>query len=220
MADLNVQPKQKKSILPWILLILGILALLFFLFRGCNNKDTAPAAADSVSSTMNTDANTNNAGSADTTVAATTGVAWGDVDFNAPATKYEEITDTTVSVRGNGKFAIYGLGENILFDEGKNTLRANAQKNLQQISSSVTKRFPGAQVRVFGYTDAVGSAGYNKQLAEQRAEAVRNWLVKNGNVSAGNISLQPVGADRPVATNATEEGRRQNRRVEIVAMAK
>ena len=224
MADLNVQPKQKKSILPWLLLALGILALLFFLFRGCNNKDNAlPAGADSVSSAMNTNtgaAANGNAGGTDTTVAAATGVGgWGNVDFNAPAAKFEEITDTTISVRGNEKFAIYGLGENILFDEGKNALRSNAQKNLQQIASSISKRFSGAQVRVFGYTDSIGSPGYNKQLAEQRAEAVRNWLVKNGNISEGSISLQPVGEARPVATNATEQGRQQNRRVEIVALA-
>jgi hypothetical protein len=61
------------------------------------------------------------------------------------------------------------------------------------------------------------SAGSNKELAEQRAEAVRAWLAKNGNMSEGNISVHPVGESQPTASNATEQGRQKNRRVEIVA---
>ncbi|HEX8461380.1 MAG TPA: OmpA family protein [Segetibacter sp.] len=205
MADLNVQPK-KKSILPWLLLILGIIALLFFLLRGCNKNDTQTTpAADTVSSA-----------STETTTS-TTQDNWNDVDFNAPAATYPEVTDKNISVRGNTNYGIYGLGENILFDEGKSTIKADAEQNLKQIAASIEQRYKGANVRVYGYTDAVGSAGYNKELAEQRAKAVSDWLTANGNVPADKLSLQPVGEARPVASNATSEGREQNRRVEIVA---
>ncbi len=199
MADLNVQPK-KKSILPWILLILGILALIIFLMRGCNKtNDTAVVTTDSVKSTGDT------------------ARGWNDVDFNAPAATYPEIKDSNITVRGNNNYGIYGLGENILFDEGKATLKADAEQNLKQIAASIEQRYKGADVRVYGYTDAIGSAGYNKELAEQRAQAVSDWLSKNGNIGKDKISMQPVGEERPVATNATSEGRKQNRRVEIVA---
>lgn len=208
MADLNVQPKQKKSFLPWLLLILGIIALLFFLMRGCNNKKGDETTTDSTVTTTTAPAVT-----ADTAA----GSAWGNVDFNAPSVAYDEITDKNINVRGNDNYGIYGLGENILFDEGKNTLRSDAEQNLKQIAASIQKRYNGASVRVFGYTDSVGSKGYNKELAEQRAEAVQNWLSKNGSITADKISLEPVGEARPVATNATSEGRQQNRRVEIVA---
>lgn len=208
MADLNVQPKQKKSFLPWLLLILGIIALLFFLMRGCNNKKGDETTTDSTVTTTTAPAAT-----ADTAA----GSAWGNVDFNAPSVAYDEITDKNINVRGNDNYGIYGLGENILFDEGKNTLRSDAEQNLKQIAASIQKRYNGASVRVFGYTDSVGSKGYNKELAEQRAEAVQNWLSKNGSITADKISLEPVGEARPVATNATSEGRQQNRRVEIVA---
>lgn len=203
MADLDVQPK-KKSVLPWILLILGLIALLIFLLRGCGNKNTDAATSDTVSA-------------AAPATGANPGTAWNDVDFNAPAATYPEITDTNISVRGNGNFGIYGLGENILFDEGKSAIRTTAEENLKQVIASINQRYKDASVRVYGYTDAVGSAGYNKELAEQRAQAVRDWLVKNGNVSESSISMEPVGEERPVATNATSEGRQQNRRVEIVA---
>lgn len=208
MADLNVQPKQKKSFLPWLLLILGIIALLFFLMRGCNNNKGDETTTDSTVTTTTAPAAT-----ADTAA----GSAWGNVDFNAPSVAYDEITDKNINVRGNDNYGIYGLGENILFDEGKNTLRSDAEQNLKQIAASIQKRYNGASVRVFGYTDSVGSKGYNKELAEQRAEAVQNWLSKNGSITADKISLEPVGEARPVATNATSEGRQQNRRVEIVA---
>ncbi len=211
MADLNVQPKQKKSWLPWLLLVLGIIAALFFLMRGCNNNEGNAAGTDSTSaSTGNTPGTTADAAGA-------AGQAWGDVDFNAPAAAYDEITDKNINVRGNDAYGIYGLGENILFDEGKSTIRSDAEENLTQVAASIGKRYNGGVVRVFGYTDAVGSAGYNKELAEQRAEAVRAWLVKNGKVSEDRISIHPVGEARPVASNSTEQGRQQNRRVEIVA---
>lgn len=213
MAELNVQPKQKKSWLPWLLLILGLIALTFFLMRGCNNNEGNAAGTDSTSASTNT--NNSTGATADATGAA--GQAWGDVDLNAPAANYDEITDKNINIRGNNNYGIYGLGENILFDQGKNTIRTDAEKNLKQITASIEKRYNKGLVRVFGYTDAVGSAGYNKELAEQRAEAVRDWLVKNGNISEDRISLQPIGEANPVASNSTKEGRQQNRRVEIVA---
>lgn len=206
MADLNVQPKQKNSILPWLLLALGIIALLFFLMRGCNNDKTKETTGDSTV-----------ASTAPATDTGTKTSAWGNVDFNAPAVSYEEITDKNIDVRGNTDFGIYGLGENILFDEGKSTLRPDAEKNLKQIAGSIGKRYNGASVRIFGFTDSLGTAGANKELSEQRATAVQDWLVKNGSISQDKISLEPMGETHPVATNGTAAGRQQNRRVEIVA---
>lgn len=212
MAQLDVQPKKRTT--PWwlwLLLALVLLAIIFFLSKGCNRTADNVAAG-----TGDTTARTENAGAGVTGV---TGAAadWNSVDFNSPAASYEEITDTSIGVRGSNGYAIYSLGENVLFDSDKSTIREQAASNLQQISGSLSKRFNGGQIRVYGYTDAEGSAGYNKQLAEQRAEAVKAWLVKNGQVSEQAISVQPVGESRPVASNATESGRQQNRRVEIVA---
>ena len=208
MADLDVQPKKKSgSLLPWILLGLGVLALIIYLVRNNNTDDTAAG-------TMTT-TDSNHAAAAP--VITDAGDNWGDVDFNAPAVTYNEITDKNINVRGNNNYGIYGIGEDILFDEGKSTIRSSAEANLKQIVASIDKRYNSGNIRIYGYTDAVGSAGYNKELAEQRAEAVRNWLVQNGNVSENRLSVHPVGEAQPVATNSTAAGRQQNRRVEIVA---
>ncbi len=204
MAELNVQPKSKRPWWLWLLLALLALALLFFLLRGCNREEaTTP---------------TDTGATADSTAMAPTGntMDWEGIDFGAPAATYEEITDADISVRGNEDYAIYSVDETILFDTDKNTIKANAADKLKQVSESMGKRFANGQVRIYGHTDAQGSAGYNLQLAEQRAEAVKNWLTQNGNVTEDRVSLHPVGESQPVASNASAEGRQQNRRVEIV----
>lgn len=212
MADLDVQPKRKSAWWLWALLALLLLLLLFFFSRSCNKDKAAPAAAAATDSS-----NTVTGVTTPTGATADSAGGWNDVDMNAPSAKYDEITDTNIGVRGNDNYGIYDIGENILFDEGKSTIRPDAEKNLKQLSASIQKRFAGGDVRIYGYTDAIGSAGYNKQLAEQRAQAVSNWLSANGGLSADHLSLNAVGEAKPVATNATEAGRQQNRRVEIVA---
>lgn len=202
MAELNVQPKKRTNILPWLLLLAGIIALIWWLTRDKKENVATTPPADTVSTqpAINT----------------TTSTDWNGIDFNSPDLSYDEITDKNINVRGNNNYGIYGLGENILFDEGKATIRTDAAANLKQITGSIDKRYNGGQVRVYGYTDSTGSAGANMQLAQQRADAVKTWLQSNG-MDASSISVNAVGEARPVATNSTEAGRQQNRRVEIVA---
>jgi outer membrane protein OmpA-like peptidoglycan-associated protein len=209
MADLNVEPKSSRPWWLWLLLALAALAILIFLTRGCD-KDEEVAATD-VTTTDTTQ-------TATTTESETeTDEGWNNLDRNVPAATYEEITDSAITVRGNEQYAIYSLDETILFDTDSKAIRPEAEKKLQQVAASLGQRFANGMVRIYSYTDAKGSAGYNQQLAEERAEAVRSWLVKNGKVSEGLISLHPVGESQPVASNATAAGRQQNRRVEIVA---
>jgi outer membrane protein OmpA-like peptidoglycan-associated protein len=210
MAELNVQPKRKGSILPWIILGLVILALIYFLVRGCDGGASNGTAGDSTS-------RGDKIGVTSTPDDGTS--LWGDVDFNAPEMTYDEITDKNINVRGNERYAIYGLGENILFDEGKATIRSQAEQNLKQITASIAKRYNDGNIRIYGHTDATGSAGNNKELAERRAEAVRNWLVQNGAITNNRVTVNAIGESQPVASNSTDEGREQNRRVEIVARA-
>ena len=202
MAELNVQPKKKTNILAWILLLAGIAALIWWLTRDKKEDVATTPTTD----TMTTQPTVNNTASTD----------WNGIDFNAPSVNYNEITDKNINVRGNNSYGIYGLGENILFDEGKSTLRTDAEANLKQITASISKRYNGGEVRVYGYTDSTGSTGANQELAQQRADAVKGWLQNNG-VDASRISVNAIGEARPVATNSTEAGRQQNRRVEIVA---
>ncbi|MEO6548702.1 MAG: OmpA family protein [Ferruginibacter sp.] len=217
MAELNVQPKKKTSLLPWLLLVLAAIALIWFLSRKKDNStDTTGATADTTVTATTTPTGGNSGGAN----SPQTGTAdWGSVNFDAPTVKYDEVTDPNINIRGVDNYGIYGLGENILFDEGKATIRSNAETNLKQVIGSINKRYNGGEVRVYGYTDAQGSAGANKELAGQRADAVKTWLQNNG-IDANRISVNAVGEGDPVASNSNEQGRQQNRRVEIVARSK
>lgn len=201
MAELDVQPKRKSPWWIWLILILLILLLIYF-FRSCDNPEkTAYTETDSTSK-----------------ITAVTTPNWDSVDFNAPDASYDEITDTSISVRGNDKYTIYGLGENILFESGKAEVQGNAKDQLDQISKSIKKRFNGYWVAVYGNTDSTGDPGQNKELSEKRAESVKNWLIENAGVSKDRISGKAMGEANPVASNATGTGRKMNRRVEIVVM--
>lgn len=211
MAELNVQPKKKTNILAWLLLLAGIAALIWwFLLRDKNNDNVATAP------TTDTMTNKDTSGTNGVTATTVPSADWGNIDFNSPSVSYDEITDKNINVRGNSNYGIYGLGENVLFDEGKATIRTDAETNLKQIAGSIGKRYNGGEVRVYGFTDSTGSAGANKELAQQRADAVKGWLQSNG-IEAGHISVNAIGEAQPVATNNTAAGRQQNRRVEIVA---
>jgi len=74
---------------------------------------------------------------------------------------------------------------------------------------------PGLQLTIEGHTDSIGQAAYNQKLSADRAEAVKAWLAAHG-VDATRLSGAGFGDAKPVADNATEEGRAQNRRVELV----
>lgn len=200
MAELEVQPKKKSPII-WIIAIIAILALLFFLLRGCVNDGNHVAdGADSGK------------------VIATTVADWDAIDFNAPAASYEEVTDKVIEVRGNEKYSIYGLGEHILFASDQSSIQSSAEQQLDQIAASLKKRFNGASIAVYGNTDSTGSAGHNQELGAARAESVKTWLVQKGGIAADKISVQSHGESAAQTTNATAEGRQLNRNVQVVAL--
>ncbi len=118
---------------------------------------------------------------------------------------------------GLGRFAILDVLLKIVFScASSKALQSNAENKLKLILASLNKRFKGAQIGVYGSTDATGDAAHNKQLGADRASAVKDWLVKNG-IDADKVSVQSLGESKPVATNATATGRQQNRNVSIVA---
>ncbi|HZQ44981.1 MAG TPA: OmpA family protein [Acidobacteriaceae bacterium] len=119
------------------------------------------------------------------------------------------VLETTETARG----LIVHMGD-VLFDTNKYTLKPNAQVSLAKVATILTL-YPNLKVQVEGYTDSTGAPAYNQTLSENRADAVRDFLVQNG-VPQGNVSAQGFGATNFVADNATAAGRQQNRRVNLV----
>jgi outer membrane protein OmpA-like peptidoglycan-associated protein len=102
----------------------------------------------------------------------------------------------------------------VLFDFGKYTLKAEARERLAKISGIVLA-YPDLKLEIDGYTDSVGSDEYNQTLSDKRAEAVRDFLVRNG-VSMNSVAARGMGKADPVADNSSAEGRQLNRRVEMI----
>jgi outer membrane protein OmpA-like peptidoglycan-associated protein len=102
----------------------------------------------------------------------------------------------------------------VTFDFDSAQIRPDAMPVLEQACSSL-KAEPDTDVVCKGYTDDIGTPRYNLRLSERRADAVCRWLVHCG-VSAGRVSARGYGEADPVASNATAEGRAQNRRTELV----
>ena len=103
--------------------------------------------------------------------------------------------------------------ENIFFDVDKYDLKEKSITELQKISRFLADN-PGLRVEVSGHTDNSGALVYNKQLSEKRAQSVFTYLVNNG-IDKTRLSIKGYGPERPIADNATEEGRQKNRRIEF-----
>lgn len=96
----------------------------------------------------------------------------------------------------------------------KATLSADDMAELNKAVAFV-KKYPGASIRLDGYTDSIGTDKYNMRLSAKRAEAVKNYLIKEAGVDASKITAIPHGKADPVGDNKTKKGRALNRRVEI-----
>lgn len=104
--------------------------------------------------------------------------------------------------------------EGVNFDFDKAVIRPQDYAKLDQ-NVATMKEWGDVKVEVAGHTCNMGTEEYNLGLSLRRAEAVRNYLISKG-VSADRLTARGYGESRPVASNATREGRAQNRRVELV----
>jgi outer membrane protein OmpA-like peptidoglycan-associated protein len=123
----------------------------------------------------------------------------------------DQIPDADVQQQGEA--LMIAFPGDVLFDTGSSALAPGAFARLDQLADTLT-RYPDTDVIVKGHTDAEGSEASNQSLSEQRADAVRRYLIGKG-VSPSRINAIGFGESMPLVSNATLAGRQQNRRVEI-----
>jgi OOP family OmpA-OmpF porin len=102
------------------------------------------------------------------------------------------------------------------FDFNKSTIKPDGKRRLDDVVRLMRDN-PNLRIVAVGHTDSVGSDAYNMKLGEKRASAVADYLLSEG-VSPSRVDVRSEGESRPVASNATAEGRAENRRVEIIAL--
>lgn len=199
-SHIHIEKDKKTNWLAWLLLALGILALLFALSR-CHRGDeaaVAPAAAPTPSATPGqVVATTPNAGSS-AALAGTSGLG-----------AYLAGTEATPRT-----FTF----EKLNFDTAKSDIRPADAAEVNQIAATL-KQYNTAHIRIAGYADARGSSAANMTLGKARADSIKAALVAQG-IDASRIDTVSGGENDPVDTNATAQGRFENRRTELVVTAR
>lgn len=129
----------------------------------------------------------------------------------------QQLQGTGVQVQRNGDQLALIMPGNITFATNEYALRPDFEPVLNSVGA-VLYKYKDTRIRVIGHTDSTGSADYNYNLSNRRANSVANFLASHG-LDQGRIISQGMGPDQPIASNATEQGRAQNRRVELEIVA-
>ncbi len=124
------------------------------------------------------------------------------------------IGNSNISVTNNGQYLVVNMPQDVLFATDSATLRPDLTSDIRAVAGSLN-RYPNSTIEVIGHTDNTGSAAYNQDLSQRRANSVANVLRDSG-VQGGRIAAYGRGEDQPVASNLTPQGRAANRRVEII----
>lgn len=125
----------------------------------------------------------------------------------------QQLEGTGVSVTRVGQQIILNMPDNITFATDSSTVQAQFNDTLISVGL-ILKKYNKTLVDVYGYTDSTGSEQYNLDLSQRRAVSVATVLASQG-VDSGRFYITGKGEEDPIASNATETGRAQNRRVEI-----
>lgn len=142
-----------------------------------------------------------------------------DSDRDGVIDKLDQCPNTKAGVAVDSKGCPPSIEENVkiaigvFFATGKADIREESTAELKDLGVFM-QTYPATTTVIEGHTDNVGAAEMNKDLSQRRAEAVRDYLIKNYSIAPNRIKAIGYGSERPVADNATEEGRQKNRRIE------
>ncbi|UYZ84428.1 OmpA family protein [Entomomonas sp. E2T0] len=142
----------------------------------------------------------------------------GAVGFNFGGGKKVEPAPEPVVVEPTPEPEIVRVQLDVKFDFDKATIREGSYDDIKQVADFM-KQFPQTTTVVEGHTDSVGAEAYNQKLSEERANAVRNALVDTYGVEGSRVQAVGYGEDKPIADNASKEGRAMNRRVDATVEA-
>ena len=149
------------------------------------------------------------------------GCPWPDTDGDGVLDKDDQCVNEAGPASNNGcpepndddQKRLNQYAKTILFDTGKATIKFQSAEVLNQIIN-VLKKFPKSRFRIEGYTDSTGKKQKNIELSQNRADAVKIYLIQGG-IDQSRLESKGYGPENPIASNKTRKGRELNRRVEI-----
>ncbi len=121
-----------------------------------------------------------------------------------------------LELRETDRGVVVTLGD-VLFELGQTEMQPEARANLEDVVELLQTE-PERRIRIEGHTDSTGPASINMRISQQRAEAVRDELAAMG-IDVDRIQAVGMGEEFPIASNETEDGRRQNRRVDVILLS-
>ena len=130
-----------------------------------------------------------------------------EIENKVPGAKVERV----------GEGIVVEFSDKVLFGFDRSDLNASAETNLDKLSN-ILKEYPDTDIEIQGHTDSKGSDSYNLNLSERRAQSVATYLRGRG-IASSRIGTKGFGETAPIASNDTEDGRAQNRRVDFLITA-
>lgn len=211
--------------LPWLLLALGAVALIYFL-RTCQSSDKATTNTTTDSTTSSINAMADSVGSTVTASVDTLSVDMAKlgaffkrtlpsgVELNIPEKGIENNLVQFIEDKNRpvDKTTWFNFGR-LLFDTGKASLKQNAKEEVTNMSE-ILRAYPNVNIKIGGYTDNTGSVEVNRKLSQDRATTVMNELMTLG-IDKSRLEAEGYGPEHPVASNETVEGRADNRRIAV-----
>ena len=141
------------------------------------------------------------------------GMGWGAYRDNQEKELKAKLQGTQAEVKKDGNALVINLPGGVTFASDSANITSSFYSALNGIAQSLNN-YPETSIQVNGYTDSTGNDAHNQELSQRRANAVAQYLVAQG-VSSSRIVANGFGSSNPIASNSTQEGRLQNRRVEI-----
>jgi outer membrane protein OmpA-like peptidoglycan-associated protein len=214
---------QRSMVQRWTVLVLGAATLASVTLGACaslNNKEKGAIIGAATGAAAGAAVGSKNGGTArgaiiGAAVGGTAGAVIGHQMDQRAKELQQNIKGARVERVGEGILVTFDSG--LLFDFDSDVLRDVARANLRELAASFDK-YPDTDLMIVGHTDSVGDAAYNQRLSERRAAAAAAFLAQQG-VSSARIRTAGRGESEPVASNDTETGRQQNRRVEVAIYA-
>nr|WP_298414157.1 OmpA family protein [uncultured Halomonas sp.] len=125
----------------------------------------------------------------------------------------DRLQGTGIDVDRQGDNIVLNMPNSVTFGFDSSELTSAARQALND-ASAVMREYPETRITVAGHTDSSGAEDYNQRLSQRRAQAVGSYLTQGG-VASQRLNIVGYGENQPIASNANEQGRAQNRRVEI-----
>ncbi|MFD2935066.1 OmpA family protein [Spirosoma flavum] len=194
----------------WLLLALALLALLFFLLRGCKDEKTTQTVDSSAVTATDTLASDLDGNGPDVRV----GV---DLPGGRKLSVVEHSFNDSLArylANKNSQTPKVFTFDNLTFETDSARITAQARPHVADLIQ-IMQAYPSLAIRIEGNTDSTGDDAINDPLSAERAEMVKQVLIQGG-IAASRVTTRELGDTKPVASNQTEAGRQKNRRIDVV----